>query len=362
MKNTFGDSVSITVFGESHGASVGAVLDGIAPGIAVDPDYIAHRLDLRRPSGAISTARREADEFTIESGVYRGFTTGTPICIMMKNTDVRSSDYDMLDGIARPSHADYSGYCKYHGYEDARGGGHFSGRLTAPIVAVGAIALDALKGKGIYIGTHLSECAGVKDRAFADFADDIGMLEDLYFPVLSDDAGEKMRTEIMLAKADGDSVGGVLETAVIGLPAGVGEPFFDSLESKISHAMFSIGGVKGIEFGDGFALAAMRGSEANDTMHMENGAVVTDKNSSGGINGGLSNGMPVVFRVAVKPTPSIAVEQDTVNYKTGENTTVLTPGRHDPCIAHRARAVVDSLAAIAICDALALRYGTDFLA
>ena len=362
MKNTFGDSVSITVFGESHGASVGAVLDGIAPGIPVDNDYIAHRLDLRRPSGAVSTARRETDEFTIESGVYRGKTTGTPICIMMKNTDVRSSDYDMLDGIARPSHADYAAYCKYHGFEDARGGGHFSGRLTAPIVAVGAIALDALRNKGIYIGTHLAKCAGISDRSFDDYADDIGMLEDLYFPVLSDDAGERMRQAIMLAKADGDSVGGVLETAVIGLPAGIGEPFFDSLEGKLSHAMFSIGGVKGIEFGDGFALAGMRGSEANDPMHMENGVAVTDKNSGGGIYGGISNGMPVVFRTAVKPTPSIGIEQDTVNYRTGENTTVLIAGRHDPCIAHRARAVVDSLAAIAICDALALRYGTDYLA
>ena len=362
MKNTFGDSISVTLFGESHGASVGVVIDGIAPGIPVDPDYITHRLDLRRPSGQISTARREKDIFRIESGVFNGKTTGTPILIIIPNSDTRSEDYGKLHGIARPGHADFAAYCKFHGFEDTRGGGHFSGRLTAPIVAAGAILLDALKKKGILIGTHLARCAGVSDRCFDDYAKDISFLENTEFPVLDPDSGEAMQEAILAAKDDGDSVGGVLSTAIIGVPAGIGEPWFDSLESKLAHAMFSIGGIKGIEFGDGYRLADMRGSEANDAFEIENGHIITEKNSNGGINGGISNGMPIVFDCVVKPTPSISKKQKTVNYLNAENTVLEVPGRHDPCIAHRARAVVDSLAAIVIADMLALHYGTDFLA
>lgn len=361
MKNTIGNSVCLTIYGESHGASVGAVLDGLAPGIPVSRDHIAHVLTLRRPSGQVSTARREADEFVIESGVYNGMTTGTPIMIRIPNSDTRSGDYAALDGIARPGHADYAGYCKYHGFEDRRGGGHFSGRLTAPICAAGAIALDALKRKGIYIGTHLRRCAGIDDRDFGDLSADIAALQEKVFPVLDDDSGVRMTEAIMKAKAEGDSVGGILESAVLGLPAGIGEPCFDSLESKLAHAMFSIGGIKGIEFGDGFKMADMKGSEANDSFRIQEGKVVTEKNSNGGINGGISNGMPIIFSCAVKPTPSIAQTQATVDYKKNENAELSLTGRHDPCIAHRARAVVDSLTAIVLCDVISERFGTDYL-
>ena len=362
MKNTFGNSVSITLFGESHGAAIGCVLDGMAAGIPVDTDFIAAQMRLRQSVAALSTPRREADEVKILSGVYQGKTTGTPICLMIENQNTRGADYAKTAELARPGHADYTAYVKYHGYADPNGGGHFSGRLTAPLVAAGAIAIAALREKGIVSGTHIAACGGVCDRPFSpDPKEEICELATMPFAVLDEAAARAMQEEIRAAKVAGDSVGGILETAVCGLPAGVGEPWFDTLEGVLSHALFSIPAVKGVEFGDGFALAAMRGSAANDPFRMENGCVVTDGNRMGGILGGISNGMPLRIRTAIKPTPSISIEQSTVNLASMENSSISVVGRHDPAIVHRARVVADSVVALCLCDLLSLRFGTDYL-
>ena len=358
MKNTFGQSVAVTLFGESHGEYIGAVLDGLAPGLAVDEAFIRHQLSLRRPQGKISTARVEADEFKIVSGVFNGKTTGTPLCILIPNTNTRSGDY--TPNIPRPGHADYAAECKYHGYQDPRGGGHFSGRITAALVAAGAIAISALRQNGILIGTHISRISDICDRTFHSYESDIETLADLAFPVLDSAKADLMRACIEDAASEGDSVGGVLETAVIGLPAGIGEPWFDTVEGMLSHALFSIPAIKGVEFGTGFGMADLRGSQANDAFCMQNGRVVTTTNHNGGINGGITNGMPIIFRCAVKPTPSIFQEQESVDLAKGQNTTLNLAGRHDPAIIHRARVVVDSVVALVLCDLLALRFGTDF--
>ena len=364
MKNTFGNNISLTLFGESHGSEIGAVLDGLAPGIRLDEEFIRHQLTLRRPSGNISTARVEKDDFRIVSGVFEGYTTGAPLCILIPNENTRSKDYSKTKDLARPGHADFAARCKYHGFEDYRGGGHFSGRLTAPIVAAGAILVSALRDKGIFIGTHISALGGIKDKNFDKngLKGDIDKLTSAEFAVLDDAAGEVMRAKIIEAKKDCDSVGGILETLVIGTPAGVGEPWFDSVESMISHAMFSIPAVKGVEFGDGFGLAEMKGSEANDAIRIEEGRAVTLTNHNGGVNGGITNGMPILFRCAVKPTPSIFKKQETVDMARGENAELMLEGRHDPAVIHRARVVVDSMTAFVIADLLTGRYGIDFLA
>ncbi|MBR5524367.1 MAG: chorismate synthase [Clostridia bacterium] len=362
MKNTFGNSLSITLYGESHGPSVGIVIDGLAPGLPVDEAYIERCLSRRRPVGAISTARREADSYVIESGVYNGYTTGTPVCIRIPNEDARSKDYLSEDYKARPGHADYTARCKYHGYEDIRGGGHFSGRITAALVAAGGILLPALERKGIRIATHIRRLAGVDDRSFDNFATDMVYLQTAPFPVLDGTVADTMQQKIVAAKADGDSVGGILETAVTGLPVGVGEPWFDTVEGILSHALFSIPAIKGVEFGDGFALADMTGSQANDSLRVsEEGKVVTTTNHNGGINGGITNGMPLLFRCAVKPTPTISRQQDTISLVSGTNTQLQAGGRHDPCIVHRAAVVVECVTALALCDLLTGRYGTDWL-
>jgi len=361
MKNTFGNSVAVTLFGESHGAYIGAVIDGLAPGIDVDEAYISHMLDLRRPSGKISTPRQERDAFQIVSGMINGKTTGTPVTILIPNENVKSGDYAQMRTTARPSHADYTAQCKYHGYQDARGGGHFSGRITAALVAAGAICKSALENKGILIGTHVKRCAGIPDRDFDHLESDIRNVNEKTFAVLDASCEEKMKDAILRAAADGDSVGGVLETAITGMPAGVGEPWFDSIESQLAHMMFSIPAVKGIEFGAGFSIADMRGSTANDPMRMENGKVVTISNHNGGVNGGITNGMPIVFRTAIKPTPTIFKPQDTIDFKEMTDAELTPKGRHDPAIVHRARVVQDAAAAIVICDALAMRFGTDWL-
>ncbi len=360
MKNTFGTSLTVTVFGESHGEEIGAVIDGIAPGIKVDTEYIAAQLSLRRPHGRISTARQESDAFRIVSGVFEGYTTGAPIAILIPNSDTRSKDYKALADIPRPGHADYSAECKYHGFQDYRGGGHFSGRITAALVAAGAILRAALESKGIYIGTHILSLHGVCDKSIS-CADDVRLLSDKLFPVLSADAEEKMRAEITAAAEMGDSVGGILESAVYGIPAGVGEPFFDSMESVLSHILFSVPGIKGVEFGEGFGFASLYGSEANDAFIIDNGQVRTATNKAGGINGGISNGMPITFKCAVKPTPSIYKEQGSVSLSKMTEEKLKIEGRHDPAIIHRARAVVDAVSAIAIADMLTHRFGTDYL-
>ena len=361
MKNTFGNNVSVTIYGESHGSSIGAVIDGLAPGIEVDEAFIAEILSRRRPSGAISTARQEPDPFVLESGVFEGLTTGTPICIRIPNSDTRSKDYSATRWLARPSHADYTANRKYHGFEDYRGGGHFSGRITAALVAAGGIVIPALAKKGIYIGTHISRCGGIADRCFADFTNDIKALNQMDFAVLDEAAAEKMQARILEAKSQGDSVGGVLETAVIGLPAGLGEPWYDTVEGVLAHALFSIPGIKGVEFGAGFGISELTGSQANDPFRMDGDKVTTVTNNSGGINGGITNGMPVIFRCAVRPTPTLSQSQNTVDMQTGENAELASKGRHDPCIVHRARIVADCVTALTLCDMLSGRFGADWL-
>ncbi len=361
MKNTFGNSVAITLFGESHGEYIGAVLDGLAPGTEIDKSYIEHMLTLRRPDGKISTPRKEKDEFKIVSGVINGKATGTPVTILIPNENTQSSDYAQLKTVARPAHADYTAQCKYHGFQDSRGGGHFSGRITAALVAAGAICKSALEKKGIYIGTHVKKCGGVSDRGFSDYISDIKTLSEKNFAVLDESCEETMKNKIIEAASEGDSVGGILETAVIGIPEGVGEPWFDSAESLISHMMFSIPAVKGIEFGAGFNISDMRGSLANDPLKMENGKIVTETNNNGGINGGITNGMPVIFRTAIKPTPTIFKPQNTVDFQTMAETVIEPKGRHDPAIVHRARVVQDAATAIVIYDMLAMRFGTDWM-
>ncbi len=359
MKNTFGSSITITIFGESHGPAIGALIDGLTPGLTVDEDLIRQKLSQRRPTGTISTARREADEYQILSGVYRGHTTGTPVCIVIPNVDTHSEDYSPT--VARPGHADLTANYKYHGFQDARGGGHFSGRLTAALVAAGALVLPALKKRGIAIGSHISAIAGIPDISFAEdectLCEQIARMNAIAFATLDDDAATQMKAAIETARADGDSVGGVVETAIVGLPAGLGEPWFDSLESLLSHALFSIPAVKGVAFGDGFDLATLRGSQANDALRMVNGRIVTETNHNGGINGGITNGMPLKLKCAIKPTPTIAKTQRTVDLATGENIDYAGRGRHDPCIVHRARAVIDAVCALVIADLIASTEG-----
>lgn len=362
MKNTIGNALTVTLFGESHGEAIGAVLDGLAPGIAVDMEYIRARLLQRRPYGAAATKRREHDEVEIISGVFNGRTSGTPLTLLIRNCDTKSEHYDQLRRLPRPAHADLTAYYKYGGYQDYRGGGHFSGRITAALVAAGAIVMKALLDKGICIGTHISCCHGVCDRQFADLAEDITALAKDSFPVLGGAEVKKaMEDEILAAAAEGDSVGGVLETAVINMPPGVGEPWFDTVEGMLAHSLFAIPAVKGVEFGAGFAYAGLKGSEANDGFAYEQGRIVTRSNNNGGVNGGITNGMPVIFRTVIKPTPSIYKEQQTVDLEKGCNASLTISGRHDPAIIHRARAVVDAVTALVLADLLTVRYGTDYL-
>lgn len=357
MKNTFGNQISLTLFGESHGEAIGCVIDGLPAGVNVDLELIKKRLSKRRPSEKCDTPRVEMDNFQILSGAFNGKTTGTPLAIVIPNENTKSKDYSY--GKARPSHADYTAYVKYHGYEDFRGGGHFSGRVTAALVAAGAIFEAMLENVGVKIGTHILSLGGVYDRNFENISNDIDTVKEMTFPILSD-IKEKMMEKIEEAREAKDSLGGILETAVYGVPAGVGEPWFDSLEGVLSHALFSIGGIKGVEFGSGFELASMRGSQANDQFFVENGTVKTKTNHSGGINGGISNGMPITIRCAVKPTPSISKEQETVDFINNENASIEIKGRHDPAIVRRASVVVDSVCALVVADMLATKFGTDF--
>ena len=369
MKNTFGADLALTIFGESHGRAVGAVLDGMAAGVPVDEAFLAACMDKRRARGdGLSTPRVEADAVQLLSGVVDGRTTGTAIALMIENRNTRSADYAKTADLLRPGHADYTAYAKYHGFQDARGGGHFSGRVTAALVAGGAIVLGALDRAGINIATHIGRCAGVADTPFAldDPAALSAQAERLLaktegFALLDPAVEEPMKAAIRAAGAAGDSVGGVLETAILGLPAGVGEPYFDSVESTLAHLAFSIPAVKGIEFGTGFGFADQKGSEANDAFRMQNGRVVTATNHNAGLNGGISNGMPVVFRTVVKPTPSIYKQQDTVDYLAKKDAKLSIQGRHDPCIVPRAAIVQTCAAALAVGDLLTARYGTAWM-
>lgn len=354
MSDTYGRSLRLTVFGESHGPAVGAVVEGLCPGVAIDLDFMRAQMDKRRPQGKLSTARTEADAVRIVSGMYKGAATGTALTLLIENTNTRSGDYEKTAALLRPGHADFTAFAKYGGHQDPRGGGHFSGRLTAPVVAACSIFTKLLREKGIVIATHMAACAGIADAPFsensAELAAQARALNEMDFAVLDSGKGAQMRTAIEAAAADGDSVGGVLETVVLGVPGGLGEPFFGSVESELSALLFSIPAVKGMEFGAGFGFADMRGSAANDAFRMRGGRVVTETNHNGGINGGITNGMPVVFRTVVKPTPSIYKMQDTVDYFARRDAQLAIAGRHDPCILPRARVVQDSLTAFAIAD------------
>lgn len=357
MKNVFGNNLTLTLFGESHGPAVGAVIDGLPAGIRVPEEAVSTVMNRRKAYGRISTSRHEEDKVEFLSGIKDGFTQGTPVTILIRNENAERKDY--TENIIRPSHADYTGLEKYRGYADLSGGGHFSGRLTAPLTAAGAVCLGMLEKKGITIGTHILQIRTIHDKRFheTDPADQLNALRGKQFPVLSDQAADLMKHAIAEAADEGDSLGGILETAVCGLEAGIGEPWFDTAEGMIAHAVFSVPAVKGISFGAGFDLAQMKGSEANDAFTAENGKIRTMTNHSGGIAGGITNGMPVLFRTVIKPTPSIAKEQRSVDPETLEEKTIAVKGRHDPAIVHRACPVIDAVAALVITDLCIERYG-----
>ena len=351
MNNTIGNSIKMTLLGESHGKYIGAVVDGLPAGIPVNEEEIAKALAARRPQGDISTSRREADEFTVASGVFRGYTCGTPLCILIPNADVKSSDYSSMP--ARPGHADFTSHLRNAGFEDFRGGGHFSGRITAAAVAACSVITSALEAKGVTVGTHILSIANVSDRSFSGGADEIKSLKNDPFPLLDRSREHVMKEAIASAKRDGDSVGGILESAVCGVPAGIGDPWFSTVEGSLSYALFSIPAVKGVEFGRGFALAAMRGSEANDPFVIKDSLVTTETNNCGGVLGGLTTGREIVFRTAVKPTPTISAEQRTVDVSSMTEQSVSFGGRHDPCVVHRAASVINAVTAFVIADMIA---------
>ena len=356
MSATYGTTVRVTIFGESHGKGIGLVLDGVPAGTPVDEGFIRSEMARRAPGqNLLSTQRKETDAFIIESGVFEGRAEGTPICVLIPNSDQHSKDYSLLKDNMRPGHADYAGRVKYGGFHDYRGGGHFSGRLTAPLVWAGALAKQVLAAEGIVVGAHIARLARVEDRPFAPLGETAEILASLrtqVLPTLDPAAAPRMEAAILAAREGLDSVGGVVEVLALGLPAGLGDPFFDSLESRLSHALFSVPAVKGVEFGDGFGLADLRGSEANDAMHYEDGFVKTLTNHNGGITGGITNGMPVLFRVAVKPTASIARPQHTVSVAERRDTILTIQGRHDPCIVPRAVPVLEAVTAWTLWDVL----------
>ncbi len=416
MKNVLGNAITLTIFGESHGKAIGGVIDGLPPGLAVDLEYIKSELAERQGASEISTARREPDEVIILSGAsLKGerrdagpageengagplaasesiaYTQGTPLAFIIENKDADSSAYDSLANIARPGHADYAAELKYNGFQDKCGGGHFSGRLTAVMVVAGAILRNALEKKGVGIASHIANLNGICDRSFdwkniakdfdslshratssTDACDEMRICGKL--PILDEEVATKVIARIKSARESRDSVGGIIETVVTGLEGGIGEPIFGSLEAELASAIFAIGGVKGIEFGAGFDFANMMGSEANDEFRIDIASenaeestscnnsryrkiITTTSNHNGGINGGISNGMPILFRTVIKPTPSIGKSQKTVDYTNMEELEIEIAGRHDPCIAHRAVPVIDCLTALVLADLICQRYG-----
>jgi chorismate synthase len=338
MSSSYGENIRITIFGQSHAPAIGVTIEGLPAGFAIDRAALQAFLDRRAPGrDPTATARREADAPEFLSGLVGDVTCGAPLTAIIRNTNTRSQDYDALRAVPRPGHADWPAQVRFGGFQDVAGGGHFSGRLTAPLCIAGGIVLQILAQKGVTVQARAERIGGETDP-------------------------ERQRAAILAAKAAGDSVGGVIACEVCGMPVGVGDPMFGGLENRIAQAVFGIPAVKGIEFGDGFGLAGLRGSQANDPFRMQDGRVVTESNRNGGINGGITNGMPVVFNLAVKPTPSIARPQRTVDYKEGKDVELALTGRHDPAIIRRICPVVTALVAVVLCDQLALRFGTDYLA
>lgn len=355
MSAVWGNKIKITIFGESHSEAIGVVIDNLPAGATLDMDEIKREMARRAPNGGeFSTPRKEGDEVEIVSGYFDGKTTGTPLCGIIRNTNTRSKDYSMFKEVFRPGHSDYGYFLKSGGNNDYRGGGHSSGRLTAPIVFCGAVCKQLLKEKGVKVGSHIMSIADIKDDVFGVDIDG-DKLENLtkeVFPLLDKNKFESMRKIIADARNDGDSVGGTIECAVTGLQGGIGDPFFDSVESRLASLLFSVPAVKGVQFGKGYELSEMKGSQANDPFEFKDGNVVTRTNNNGGILGGISTGMPIVFNVAIKPTASIFKEQDSVNINSKENTKLKIQGRHDSCIVVRAVPVIEAVAAIAIYDFL----------
>ena len=351
MSSMTGKNIKISVFGQSHSEAIGVVIDGLPAGFTLDMEKISSFMARRAPgNNAFSTARKEADKPEIMSGLVDNTTCGAPLCALIRNTNTRSQDYSDLKDCPRPAHADYAASVRYDGFNDIAGGGHFSGRLTAPLCFAGAVCMQILESRNINIKAHIYSVKDVKDVPF-DLVNITG--EDIAskeFPVIDDNAGKLMQEVILSAKDQGDSVGGIIECAVTGVPAGFGDPMFDGVENIIAKNIFGIPAVKGIEFGNGFDCTNLYGSENNDSYTVIDGKIVTTTNNSGGITGGITTGMPIVFRTAIKPTPSIAKEQDSVSLSEMKDKKLTIHGRHDPCIVQRAVPVIEAVAAISILD------------
>lgn len=359
MSSTYGENLKLSIFGQSHGAAIGMTLDGIPAGLPVDTDALQIFLNRRAPGqNDWSTSRKEADRPEFLSGILAGFTCGAPIAAAIYNKNTRSGDYANLKDCPRPGHADFTAQIKYGGFQDAAGGGHFSGRLTAPLCIAGGLCKQWLEGMGIRVFAHIAAIAGISDTPFDPLAPDRDYIQP-DFPVIKPDAGAQMRDAISAAKGDGDSVGGIVECAVTGLPAGVGEPMFGGVESRIAQIVYGVPAVKGVEFGAGFSAANLRGSQNNDDYVISGGQIRTVTNNAGGILGGITTGMPLIFRAALKPTPSISRPQQSVDLNGGKVQELIVKGRHDPCIVPRAVPVIEAAAAIAIFDMILGNTQTD---
>lgn len=354
MSSTWGNNIKISIFGESHGVAIGVVIDGLPAGEQLDLEELQFQMSRRAPGNdATATPRKEQDLPEICAGILSGTTTGAPLCAVIENANMRPVDYDKLSRLPRPGHADYTGAVRYDGYNDVRGGGHFSGRLTAPLTFAGAVCKQILARRGITVGGHIFSVGNVFDYPFDPMKVNSRILSELshkYFAVQNELCEEPMRKLIAEAKEAFDSVGGMVEVAAVGVPAGIGSPMFGGVENVLSSIVFGVPAVKGVEFGAGFNVARMRGSECNDPYTIENNQVVTTKNNCGGILGGITTGMPIVLRAAIKPTPSIAQKQQTVDLRERRDAILTIAGRHDPCIVPRALPAIEAAVAIGIAD------------
>ena len=355
MSGMWGNKLKVSIFGESHGVGIGITIDGLPSGVEINMEEVLKEMARRAPGKSkLSTARKEADAPEILSGFFEGKTTGTPLCAVIRNSDMHSKDYGKLKDLMRPGHADYTGFIRYNGFNDYRGGGHFSGRITAPLVFAGAVCKQVLKNKGIDIGAHVKSIGNIEDKSFSEVELNSALFDELKtkeLPLLIQEKEQEMRDTVEAARNECDSVGGTIECSVIGINPGVGNPFFDSVESTLAHLMFSVPAVKGIEFGKGFEMSKLRGSDCNDEYYYdEEGNVKTYTNNNGGILGGITNGMPILFKVGIKPTPSIAKKQRTIDISNKENSELEIVGRHDPCIVQRAVPVIEAVTAIGILD------------
>jgi len=356
LSGIMGNKLKLSIFGESHGPAIGITIDGLPSGVAINMDKVLEEMDRRKPGKSLlSTTRKESDTPEIISGFFNGHTTGAPLTAIIRNNDQRSKVYEDIKNVMRPGHADYPAFVKYGGFHDYRGGGHFSGRITAPLVFAGAVAKQILAEREIFVGAHVKSISHIEDKGFQDVKVNQALFDELKkqeIPLI--DGGKRTEIEevILQARKDMDSVGGTIECTVIGIPAGIGDPFFNSVESVLAHLIFSVPAVKGIEFGKGFEMTKLRGSETNDAYYYEGDKVKTHTNNNGGITGGITNGMPVLFTVAIKPTSSIAKKQQTINIAEHKNTELIVKGRHDPCIVPRAVPVIEAVTALGILDLL----------